>query len=104
MITGGRDDVDAGASGGFDRLHERIGFGGLVDWMTKRQVDDLDAKPILVGSGVLDRADDVAGASLPVSVEHLSTIKRALGATPRYRFWLCVPSPAMRPATWVPWP
>ncbi len=71
MIAGGRDDVDAGASGGFDRLHERIGFGGLVDRMAERQVDDVDAKPVFVRGGVLDRADDVAGQSLPVSVEHL---------------------------------
>ena len=45
------DDDDAGAHGGFDGLHQRVGRRRFEDRVAEREVDDVDAEQLLVRGG-----------------------------------------------------
>jgi hypothetical protein len=53
-------------------VDEPIIFRGRENWMSEREVDDVDAEETFwrVLHGKLDGADDVAGAAAALRVEH----------------------------------
>ena len=70
-IAGRRHDDDAGADHALHGLAQGIVPIRLEDRMPQRQVDHPDVVAVAFGNGPVDRLDDVAGAALPLGVEHL---------------------------------
>ena len=64
VVPGRGHDDQPGAHGAFDRLHERVAGGRLVDRVPERQVHDADAERVLVVDRELDGAQHVARLSL----------------------------------------